>query len=382
MKSLAQYLVLLLLFFSLGHSNEVYTTKNGLEIKGTINKINKDYVHFTLTNGKDYRLHRIKFTPETWKRIQNTQPVARPGEMHADRGWDKVITIENVPYRQTRFNNPYQYESAYFAIKSSRPVQAKALQRLFDTAHLTFKALEEMPLPIIFTSHHDKRFKIEIVDNYSEYIAKTGAIHSAGVYSTTTRTVYVPVETSGLERAPSGYFFGKQPRLSLFVHEITHQITSEELWFTTLPTWVIEGIAQHMEYCFEEEGPVINWKSFSIPQAFRLEAGEKVPLLSVKEFFNETQDTWHSDFKEGDYSKIRQNYQSAFLYFYYFSHLTYYNNGPSSPMQEYLRAVRTGNINPRSKQYFIFADSYAAMENEIETNFLKKEGISVEFIHF
>lgn len=362
--------------FSALHAEE-YRTKHGVVIDGVVLATNDEYATFELPSGKTYKVRQVKFSPEEWQRITSTVQAPSSGT-RIKKSWNRTITIDDVEVKQISAEAPFRYESSLFAIESPYPIQEKTAQRLFNTAHLTHKALVEMPLPWINSDHEGKRFQIRLIHSREEYEARTGSKNSGGLYSSRDRTVYIPIDSTGLQHAPSGYFFGKWVNLKIFVHEVTHQITFEERWVLSLPTWIHEGIAEHLEHHFDGERS-IDWKNFSLRRALKLQTDQAVTLVHYRPFIENSGEQWHREFEAGRLDKVRRNYRTAFLYFYFFTHLLPPEKDGQTRMYQYLHAMRRGMKETEARRIFLFANNFGTMEEVIQQLFWQEENIEIVF---
>lgn len=291
----------------------------------------------------------------------------------------------------------YLYRTKYFDFQVDEKIGRSTISQCVAVFESIVGALDALPLALdTVPPEGGERYKAVLVSSGAKYAALGGTPNSGGFYAPSRNLTVIPFRSLGIVKKGSSWGFdGKKRSFDTLVHELTHHSMGNR--WSSLPVWVIEGIADYMaampyrsgQFLYTNVGSSVTgavreaykgttWESAVMPKG-------EFAMVRPSTLFITSHQEWSKTLAMNAIDGSR-NYKSSMLLLYYFMQED--ADGRGEHFVPWLHAVRAARLSGRGA----FGDRYRALvdkhllrgrsNEELEADIaaaLKRKGLRVTF---
>lgn len=290
------------------------------------------------------------------------------GQQRFSGDWPTSVSVgtsvEVEVVREDADAGVFIYRSPHFEFRSDAQLRTNVVREFARLYEVTYAAVEQLPLDLKPKPPEGGRYVTRLFTDVSAYHAAGGVPGSAGLYTSRTNQVLVPLESLGLRRVGSGFTIEARDENHTLIHEITHQLTRH---WRNMPIWLYEGLAEYVASAVYRPGRLtFTNRMASALDYMRSYKGvweRDYTAVSPAAMFDMSHRQWSASIGGGRFGGVR-NYASALILTVYFCH--HDDDGSGRVMWDYLRALERGVDEKEAReQYLIRGRSMADLEGEI-----------------
>jgi hypothetical protein len=265
-------------------------------------------------------------------------PIGQNSTVKRDKhGWPELVALKDKPaftmVKEDKTKSEFVYRSDHFEFLSTEKLSGEIVRefsRLFET---TFEAVVALPLRLN-PKLPNGFLKVRLYETKSAYFAAGGLEGSAGMYTSRTREVMVPLPYLGVKKIGDRWILADGDGNTTLIHEVTHQVMND--WLGRLPVWIVEGTAEYVAAGRYTKGRLTlrgHGKNMTDYSRLNSSGVKSAPLEKLMTMDDET---W-SKALESESAAV--NYASSMMLFYYFCHQD--GDGTGKGMIDYFGARLT-----------------------------------------
>lgn len=263
-----------------------------------------------------------------------------------ENGWPEVVALKTKPVftivKEEKKENAFVYRSDHFEFISPEKLSGEIVRefsRLFET---TFEAMAALPLRLKPKPPADF-FKVKLFETKAAYYAAGGLEGSAGMYTSRTKEIMVPLPFLGVKKIGDRWIIEDGDGNGTLVHEVVHQVMHP--WLGVLPAWVTEGVAEYITAGRYSKGRLTLRGHGKNMLEYRQGGARKAETLPLDKLMTMDDETWAKGLAN---DSAGVNYLSAMLLFYYFCHEDGDKTGKM--MIDYFKARKAKGVNDADDQ--------------------------------
>ncbi len=303
--------------------------------------------------------------------------------------WPRSVSLTGTPEVNTvsedEKKSEYIYHTDHFEFCCDAPVGPDAVRHFARVFEATWLLNCQLPLDLRPAPETMRKwFRARILSTDEAYTATGAPNGSAGYYSRSEKTIFVPISSLGMKLIDQ-----KQKRVmtdhsveanDTLIHEITHQMMSR--WLPKLPVWFSEGSAEYTGM-----SDFVHGRFFLSNNEARLKthlrsrsAQQKGPstlrfaMLKPSELLALDHGTWANGLAG---SAGSQNYASALLLTYFLYHLDGDSN--AAKIVAWLRAIEVGTPSESAFRATVLADRTVSQLEVALLQAYRKIGIEIDY---
>jgi len=303
--------------------------------------------------------------------------------------WPRSVSLTGTPEVNTvtedEKKSEYIYHTDHFEFCCDAPVGPDAVRHFARVFEATWLLNCQLPLDLRPAPETMRKwFRARILSTDEAYTATGAPNGSAGYYSRSEKTIFVPISSLGMKLIDQ-----KQKRVmtehsveanDTLIHEITHQMMSR--WLPKLPVWFSEGSAEYTGM-----SDFVHGRFFLSNNEARLKthlrsrsAQQKGPstlrfaMLKPSELLALDHGTWANGLAG---SAGSQNYASALLLTYFLYHLD--GDPNASKIVAWLRAIEVGTPSESAFRATVLADRTVSQLEVALLQAYRKIGIEIDY---
>jgi len=212
------------------------------------------------------------------------------------------------------------YRSEHFDFVSNAPLRRHVIREFATLFELTYLYCQKLPFNLSRANHSDEsqKLQVQLIEDYTHYVARGGAPGSGGVYLSDIDLVLVPFEGLGLKVSHGGYALDHLRTNQTLMHEATHMLMRGPL---LKDGWFVEGAAEYVATIPIRQNALLLSRHATSIKNYVTSAGyggrgghglgTKIELSPLKDFMEADYD---------DYQATPHAYPYALLLFHYFAH--------------------------------------------------------------
>lgn len=289
-------------------------------------------------------------------------------------GWPEVVALKEKPafviVKEDKVENDFIYRSDHFEFLSTQRLSGEIVRefsRLFETA---FEVAVALPLrlnpkpPAGF-------FRVRLFESDSAYLKAGGLKGSAGMYTSRTKEVMVPLPSLGVKRMGERWVLEDREGNHTLIHEVIHQVMHE--WLPRLPVWIIEGAAEYVTAGRYGNGR-LTLRGYGNNMEEYKGGGSELKSTDLEKLMAMDHQTWIAALAKGGASR---NYRSAMMLFYYFCHEDGDESGKNFIGYFHSRKGKRGDDKVEREKYLLRGRDAETMRKDFKRG-LGKVGIRLE----
>ena len=280
----------------------------------------------------------------------------------------RILIIKEDPVKKE-----WIYQSEHFDFVSNASLRPHVIREFASLFELTHLYCQMLPFKLSRPEAGEK-LQVQLIENYTHYIARGGMVDSWGVYLSDRDLVLVPFEGLGLKKNGGSYSLDVRRSNQTLIHEATHMLMRGPL---LRDGWFVEGVAEYVSTIPMAQNTLLIANHLSSVKNYITSVGYKgrgghdlgteITLTSLKKFMEADYDT---------YQKTPNAYPYALLVFHYFVHSD--GRGDAKRIREYVQALYDGKSSRDARKILLGGRSYRTLETQIAASW-KKQGITLKF---
>lgn len=310
-----------------------WTTTDGHAFQATLVQVQGTQVTLRLGNGQLAGMSLSRLSEGDQLFIKGGQNPTAPGQPATaarvppeKRIWPAKVEVDSRAIEVSLVKDDaaakdYRYRSQNFEFISEDKLAGSVMKEIARTFEATRSLVQALPWgidpqPPADLGYYQAKFYV----TRESYIADGAPPNSGGVYFSKDRIFRIPFPSLGLQMRGKTWFKDDNYRNDTIVHEITHQMMHDFIFF--LPTWVSEGTAEYTEMLPYHAGRFLSGSHERGIKDYLKEAeGRQMKpahIGSVMEHMSMTSAEWSERSARGEQSRL---YFSSLMLVYFFSHL-------------------------------------------------------------
>jgi hypothetical protein len=280
-----------------------------------------------------------------------------------NHGWPELVALKDKPaftvVSEDKTKSEFIYRSDHFEFISTEKLSGEIVRefsRLFET---TFEAVVALPLRLD-PKLPNGFLKVRLYETKAAYFAAGGLEGSAGMYTSRTREVMVPLPFLGVKKIGDRWILEDGDGNTTLIHEVTHQVMND--WLGRLPVWAVEGAAEYVTAGRYTKGRLTLRGHGKNMTEYRHLANSGVETVPLEKLMKMDDQTWANALRN-DNAGI--NYYSAMLLFYYFCHQD--GDGTGKGLIDYFAArskVRNDQDEAHREQFLVRGRDALTMQKD------------------
>jgi SLA1 homology domain 1, SHD1 len=393
MKKLIPLLVFFTITLSLGqgHKPRVWIDEHAREITATYIKVDDEFVHLKLANGKTVPFPIKKLSKEDQEYLseledgdttEDSSPTGEKKEFNFGNPWPEKVAFrddaEIVIVSEDPDKKEFIYQSRNYEYKCDVRLNKSLVKPFSELFEATYEYCRAVPLALDGSQKAAKKLPILLFETKESYIKAGGPPSSAGVYMPSRNTVMVPLESVGVKKLGSGYMVDRTKTNSTLSHELTHQLTPHIYYEAGSLGWFTEGLAEYISNTPYQNG------------TYRIKGNIDEIAASVTAYGKDNKggQNLSNNINVGDlktymlqsYSSFTanssKNYGVGQLITYYFIHMD--GTGDRKRLVAFLKALRDEKVGQDAIDVLLDGRTYEELAQEITAKW-KKERVTLNF---
>jgi len=351
-----------------------WTDREGRQLEAELLAVEGDAVRVRrIADGREFSIpiERLSETDQQFIEAQRDEPAAAEEEPFEGLEWPRRVGLpENYDVEVIREDNDaedYVYRTPNFEFRSNVKLARKVVREFGEIFEATYAAMQAFPLRWNLRPEGD-HFITQLYRTKAGYYEAGGIVNSGGVYRGSERRILVPVTSLGVEKSSTGFTLDDSEDHATLIHEITHQVHHD--WLSSLPVWVIEGMAVYMESVPYDDGE-FRFDKRELEAFLRNEGiGEEYHIVAPSELMTISPREWNAKFA-GDNLTLARYYNSAFLLMNYFLHLD--GDGDGRRIHRYVRAIEAGQAEAEARQLLLEGRSDEDLFEDVQRAYKRED---------
>jgi len=284
-----------------------------------------------------------------------------------DLPWPKQVTLDiNFPIEIGDADNVkkrWVYNSPNFEFISNVQLGHDVIRNFAWMFEATYVYCSQLPFNLERTQLQGQRkMRTYLFSTYSEYLRQGGIPGSAGLYSTGSDVILIPLQSLGVRKVGSKWRTSKAKGNQTLTHEITHQLFRGP---ANSAPWFIEGSAEYVSTIpFEGTRFLISHHQKAVRDYVMGRGrkgqggwalGKSVKYPNLKYFMTTSY---------GGFQAIPAAYPYALMFFHYWAHMD--GAGDGARLRSYVQALQEGQLEPEARKILLDGRTWEQLEKEFQ----------------
>lgn len=302
-----------------------------------------------------------------------------------DDAWPEVaqvdISVPIVVMEEDADKKRYVYASPHYKFISDVPLSKTVVSNFSVFFEATHEYCRLLPINLQRPRRDTGKVLYEILlyETKESYFEAGGPVGSAGMFSSRTNQIAVPLTSLGVKKVGSRYMLDRKVSNGTLAHEITHQLTDSFYYASGARGWFTEGLAEYVSNTNYRSG------RFSIKNNMRSVRDRMIEYdYDAQDGRNLGEEFSAPDLKKYMLQSYRSftgrnsnlNYGFGCLLTYYFLHFD--DGGSRANITAFLKALRAGEEGEDALKHLLAGRSFDELEESVAKEW-KKRGVKITF---